>query len=63
MGTGTHRVHGLSAAVDVHYLRSGGARAAAVLAADTAFEHVLAELEGLPAIRTGCRVASVLSGW
>jgi hypothetical protein len=54
---------GLCAAVDVHYLRSGGARAAAVLAADTAFEHVLAELKGLPAIRTGCRVASELSGW
>jgi deoxyribonuclease V len=43
MGTGRHRVHSLCAAVDVHYLRSGGARAAAVLAADTAFEHVLAE--------------------
>jgi deoxyribonuclease V len=31
------------AAVDVHYLRTGGARAAAVLAADAAFAHVLAE--------------------
>ena len=31
------------AAVDVHYLRTGGARAAAVLAADAAFTHVLAE--------------------
>ncbi|HME64209.1 MAG TPA: endonuclease V [Streptosporangiaceae bacterium] len=31
------------AAVDVHYLRTGGARAAAVLAADAAFVHVLAE--------------------
>jgi deoxyribonuclease V len=29
--------------VDVHYLRTGGARAAAVLAADAAFAHVLAE--------------------
>jgi deoxyribonuclease V len=29
--------------VDVHYLRTGGARAAAVLAADAAFTHVLAE--------------------
>jgi len=29
-------------AVDVHYLSTGGARAAAVLAADTAFTHVLA---------------------
>jgi deoxyribonuclease V len=43
MGTGRHRVRGLCAAVDVHYLRSGGAQAAAVLAADTAFGHVLAE--------------------
>ena len=31
------------AAVDVHYLSSGGARAAAVVAADAAFSHVLAE--------------------
>ena len=31
------------AAVDVHYLRTGGARAAAVLAADAAFAHVMAE--------------------
>lgn len=31
------------AAADVHYLRSGGARAAAVLAADAAFSVVLAE--------------------
>jgi deoxyribonuclease V len=31
------------AAVDVHYPTSGGARAAAVLAADAAFAHVLAE--------------------
>jgi deoxyribonuclease V len=34
---------GLCAAVDVHYLSTGGARAAAVLAADAAFAHVLAE--------------------
>ena len=34
---------GVCAAVDVHYLRSGGARAAAVLAADAAFAHLLAE--------------------
>jgi deoxyribonuclease V len=33
----------LCVAVDVHYLRTGGARAAAVLAADAAFAHVLAE--------------------
>jgi deoxyribonuclease V len=31
------------AAVDVHYPRTGGARAAAVLAADAVFAHVLAE--------------------
>ena len=33
----------MCAAVDVHYLSTGGARAAAVLAADAAFAHVLAE--------------------
>jgi deoxyribonuclease V len=34
---------GMCAAVDVHYPSTGGARAAAVLAADAAFAHVLAE--------------------
>ena len=34
---------GVCAAVDVHYLRTGGARAAALLAADAIFAHVLAE--------------------
>jgi deoxyribonuclease V len=34
---------GVFAATDVHYLRSGGARAAAVVAADAAFSVVLAE--------------------
>ena len=34
---------GVCAAVDVHYLSTGGARAAAVLAADAAFARVLAE--------------------
>ena len=34
---------GVGAAVDVHYLRTGGALAAAALAADAAFAHVLAE--------------------
>jgi deoxyribonuclease V len=34
---------GVCAAVDVHYLSTGWARAAAVLAADAAFAHVLAE--------------------
>jgi deoxyribonuclease V len=36
-------VPGLCAAADVHYLRPGGARAAAVVAADAAFSQVLAE--------------------
>jgi deoxyribonuclease V len=40
---GTHPVHGLCVAMDVHYLRSGGARAAAVVAADAALARVLAE--------------------
>ena len=43
METGGRPDCGVCAAVDVHYLRTGGARAAAVLAADTAFAHVLAE--------------------
>ena len=43
METGGRPDHGVCAAVDVHYLSSGGARAAAVLAADAAFAHVLAE--------------------
>jgi deoxyribonuclease V len=43
METGGHRDFGVCAAVDVHYLSTGGARAAAVLAADAAFAHVLAE--------------------
>jgi deoxyinosine 3'endonuclease (endonuclease V) len=34
---------GVCAAVDVHYPRTGGARAAAVLAADPTFAHALAE--------------------
>jgi deoxyribonuclease V len=41
--SGGHPDFGLCAAVDVHYLRTGGARAAAVLAADAVFAHVLAE--------------------
>src|SRR5580693_8490592 len=43
MGTGGRPDRGVCAAVYVHYLRTGGARAAAVLAADAAFAHVLAE--------------------
>lgn len=42
MGTGEHRVHGLCVAVDVHYFRSRGARAAAVVAADALFSQELA---------------------
>jgi deoxyribonuclease V len=42
METGECTEPGVCAAVDVHYL-STGARAAAVLAADTAFAHMLAE--------------------
>jgi deoxyribonuclease V len=43
MGTSRHPVHGLRTAVDVHYLRSGGARAAAVVTADAFFSQVLTE--------------------
>jgi deoxyribonuclease V len=43
METGRRPDRGVCAAVDVHYLSAGGARAAAVLAADPAFAHVLAE--------------------
>lgn len=41
MDTGGRPDYGVCAAVDVHYLRTGGARAAAVLAADASFAHVL----------------------
>ena len=43
METGECTEPGVCAAVDVHYLSTGAARAAAVLAADAAFAHVLAE--------------------
>ena len=43
METGGRPDGDVCAAVDVHYLSTGGARAAAVLAADAAFAHVLAE--------------------
>ena len=43
MGAGECLDAGVCAAVDVHYLTAGGARAAAVLAADAAFAAVLAE--------------------
>jgi deoxyribonuclease V len=43
METGGRPDRGVCAAVDVHYLSTGGARAAAVLAADAAFAYILAE--------------------
>jgi deoxyribonuclease V len=43
METGECTESGVCAAVDVHYMSTGGARAAAVLAADAAFAHTLAE--------------------
>ena len=48
---------GVRAAVGVHYLSTGGARAAAVLAAGAAFAHLLAEraaaLPRVPPYRPG----------
>jgi deoxyribonuclease V len=43
METGGHPEFGVCAAVDVHYLPTGGAQAAAMLAAGAVFAHVLAE--------------------
>jgi deoxyribonuclease V len=40
METGGHQGEGVFAAVDVHYLPDGGARAAAVVAADAAFSRL-----------------------
>ncbi len=42
METGGRPACRVCAAVEVHYLSTGGARAAAVLAADAGFAHVLA---------------------
>ncbi len=57
METGGRLDCGVCAAVDVQYLSTGGARAAAVLAADAAFAHVLAERTAMvarvPAYRPG----------
>jgi deoxyribonuclease V len=57
MQTGGRPDCGVCAAVDVHYLKVGGARAAAVLAADAAFAYVLAErtavLPRVPPYRSG----------
>ena len=43
METGTHPGGGVFVAADVHYLAFGGARAAAVVAADTAFSRLAAD--------------------
>jgi deoxyribonuclease V len=57
MESGGRSEFGVCAAVDVHYLSTGGARAAAVLAADAAFAHVLVErtavLPRVPPYRPG----------
>ena len=57
METGGRLEFGVCAAAGVHYLSTGGARAAAVLAADAAFAHVLAErtavLPRVPPYRPG----------
>ena len=57
METGGEPDFGVCAAVDVHYLSAGGARAAAVLATDAAFAHALAERTAIvapvPAYRPG----------
>jgi deoxyribonuclease V len=47
METGRPAGHGVSVAVDVHYLSSGATRAAAVVAADAAFSGVLADRTAL----------------
>ena len=53
METGGRPDGGVCAAVDVHYLSTGGARAAAVLAADAAFAHVLAERTAVVPLLSG----------
>jgi hypothetical protein len=51
---------GVCAAVDVHYLSTGGARSAAVLAADAAFARVLVEQTAvLPRYRPTGRASSI----
>jgi deoxyribonuclease V len=53
MKTGGRPDCGVCAAVDVHYLSTGGARAAAVLATDAAFAHALAEPTAVAPYRLG----------
>jgi len=48
METGGRPDCGVCAAVDVHYLSTGGAWAAAIVAADAAFAQVLAERTAEP---------------
>ena len=43
METGTHPSHSVFVTADVHYLASGDARAAAVLATDAAFSRLAAD--------------------
>jgi deoxyinosine 3'endonuclease (endonuclease V) len=43
VGPGTHPSHSVFVGVDVHYLASGGARAAAVVAADAAVSRLAAD--------------------
>ena len=59
METGSRPDCGVCAAADVHYLSTGGARAAAVLAAGAAFAHVLAERTAVvPGYRSASRASS-----
>ena len=54
-GIGGRPEFGVCAAVDMHYLRTGGARAAVVPAAEAVFAHVLAERTGMvAAVAIGC---------
>ena len=55
MDTGGHPDFGVCAAMGVHYPSTGGARAAAVLATDAAFAHVLAERTAIIAQVPACR--------
>jgi hypothetical protein len=58
METGERPDHGVCAAVDVHYLSTGGTRAAAVVAADGASAHVLTEHTAVPGSRPTGRATS-----
>jgi hypothetical protein len=59
MDAGGHPDCGVCVAMDVHYLGTGGARAAAVLAADATFAYVQAErTASYPGYRPTGRVSS-----